>query len=538
MNHAVPWACVIVMFLLASTAVAGDIPKEAAPPPEVDPVSRLEIIYKRTDIIGKRLELGIREVIDSTLKNNFDIGIERISVPISELATTERRAEFDPVLGSLFTYRRTIEQAINVLQGAIIPQEREYDADFSLGQMLPTGGSYSFSFRNQRLRTNDIFVPLNPRYDVVIRLDVSQPLLRDFGIAINTKNIHQAENEIKIVRQNYRQQIMNALATAINTYWELIFTIMDLEVREVSLEQARQLLEENEAKFRAGTVPRTDVLQAEAGVAERTTDIILMKARIETVEDQLKRVTNIAAERGGDSWKLPVAPQTPPTVVDVPMNVEQSLELARGFRPDYRKFLYELKNRNIELSYTRNQLWPSLDLVFGGELAGIGGTPRPGSIIDPTAGRGYRSAFDNATSGDFYTVEVGLVLEIPLGNRKRRSAFRTAKLELAQTSLRFERLKQDIIVETRQAIRLLRTARAQISSTDVLRRAQWKKLQAERKRFAAGKITSFDVLVFQEQFARAQQRFIRSVIAYSQAFIELQRVQGTLLAHFNIVVTY
>lgn len=150
----------------------------------------------------------------------------------------------------------------------------------------------------------------------------------------------------------------------------------------------------------------------------------------------------------------------------------------------------------------------------------------------------YNTAFDNATSGDFHNLEAGLILEIPLGNRARRSAFRIAKLQLAQTDLQFERLKQDIIVETRLAIRRLRTARAEISSTDVLRSAQWKKLHAERQRFEAGKNTSFEVLVFQEQFARAQRRFIRSVISYNQAFIDLQRVQGTLLSHFNILVTY
>ena len=528
----------MMALLLGAPAGAGDIPKEAAPPPEVDPISRLDIIYKRTDITGESLKLSLEDVIDATLKNNFDIRIEKISIPISELATTEERAQFDPILGSLLSYRRSLEQAINVLQGAPVPEEREYDADFSLGQTLPTGGSYVFSFRNQRLRTNNIFVPLDPRYDVVIRLDISQPLLRDFGIAINTKDIRQAENEIKIAQQSYRNQIMNSLASAINTYWELIFTIMDLAVRDVSLQQAGQLLDENNAKFKAGTIPRTDVFQAESGVAERETDIILIKASIETAEDELKRVMNIAAERGNETWYLPIAPQTPPAVIDVPMNVEQSLELARGFRPDYQQFLYGLKNLNIELDYTRNQLWPSLDLVFGGELAGVGGTPRPDAIVDQAVGDGYRSAFDNATSGDYYTVGAALVLEIPLGNRARRSAFRTAKLQLAQTNLQFERLKQDIIVETRLAIRRLRTAKAQISSTDVLRRAQWKKLHAERQRFEAGKITSFEVLVFQEQFARAQRRFIRSVISYNQAFIDLQRVQGTLLSHFNILVTY
>jgi len=511
---------------------------ESSAPGDTKPLSSLNIIYKRTDIVGESLELELSEVIDFTLKNNFDVQIERITVPISELAATEGWAAFDPVFGTLFKYKQSVIQAITVLQGAAIPEEVRYDLDFTLSQALPTGASYTFSFMNERLRTNNLFVPLDPRYDVWIRLDISQPLLRDFGIDTNTTDIQKAENEIKVAEQSYRSQMINALADAINNYWELLYVIMDLHVRRVSLSQARQLLDENRAKFRAGTVPKTDVLQAEAGVANRRADIIRVQAIMENTEDKLKQTMNIAAEKGEKVWILPVSPQTPPAVVDVPVNMEESLELARAFRPDYQQFLLALDNSNIELKFRRNQLWPELDLSIAGQLAGVGGTPRPDAIIDEDVGKGYGSAFRNATSGRFFTLEAGLVLEIPLGNRARRSAFRTARLQLEQTNLQFERFKQNIVVAIRRVIRRLRTARAEINSTDVLRRAQWKKLQAERERFKVGKTTSFEVLVFQEQFAIAQRRYIRSVIDHSQAFVDLHRVQGTLLEHLNIQVTY
>jgi len=530
--------CIALLWAVAAGSAAREPATKAPIPPEVDPVASLDIIYRRTDVSGERLELGLTDVIELALRNNFDIQIERLNVPINELAAIEERAVFDPVFGTLFNYRQSVIQAVTALQGAPIPEERKYDLDFSLGQALPTGGSYTFLFENERLRTNNIFVPLDPRYDVWIRLDISQPLLRDFGIDVNTTSIRQAENEIKIAEESYRGQMIDAIANAINTYWELVYTIMDLQVREVSLSQAMQLLEENRAKFKAGTLPRTDVLQAEAGVANRRTNILLIRAIIENTEDQLKQALNIEAERGPEAWDLPIAPQTPPAVVDIDVTPEHSLELARHFRPDYQQFLLAVDNDEIELRYRRNQLWPDLNLRVSGQLAGVGGTPRPDAIIDENVGRGYRAAFDNATSGKYYSLEAGVMLEIPLGNRARKSAFRAAKLELRQRKLEFERFKQEILVEVRRAIRQLRTARAEIRSTDILRKAQWKKLQAERRRYEVGKTTSFEVLIFQEQFAVAQRQYVRSVIGYNQAFVNLQRAQGTLLKHLNIQVTY
>jgi len=525
----------LLCMLISITAGAAE-PEGSATEPE--PLSSLDISYARTDIEGESIPVDLDTIITSTLENNFDIRIEHLNVPMRKLGTEQQKADFDPIFSTGAAYERSLTQAATDLEGAAVPEVRQTEIDFALRHKIPTGGEYGLSYESTRLRTNNTYVPLDPRYDAVLRADISQPLLRNFGIDINTATIRQAENAVKIAEQEYRRRVIDALADALNTYWELIFNIMDLRVRQVALRQGEQLRDENRARFRAGTIPRTDVLQAEASVATRMTDIVLTKAKIETVEDQLKRLMNLPASHGEEAWNLPLDPKTPPAIDDVPVDVRRSLELAREFRPDYLRFLVELKNRNIELKYRRNQMWPSLDLHLAGQLAGIGGSPRPDADADPHAVGGYGTAFDNATSGRYYSLEVGLTLEIPLGNRLRRAAYRTARLELEQTMLRFERLKQDITLEVRRAVRALQTARSEINATDIERRAQWRKLEAERRRLEAGKVTSFEVLTFQEEFALAQRRYIRSIIEYNQAFIDLQRAQGTLLEHLRIVLDY
>jgi len=87
-------------------------------------------------------------------------------------------------------------------------------------------------------------------------------------------------------------------------------------------------------------------------------------------------------------------------------------------------------------------------------------------------------------------------------------------------------------------LRRLSTARQELDAADTLRIAEWKRLEAERRRLEAGKTTSSDVLSFQEAFAVAQRRYIRSLIDYNQAMVALHRSRGTLLDYVNVQVVY
>ena len=514
----------LLLFCMAAVpAGAGEEGAATVPPAEVlAPLSQLDIRFERRDIQGDSIELTLPDAIRFTLENNPDIRIEKLGVPITEQDIARERAAFDPVIESKLSTGKSITQSSSLLDGAVEPERTNTAATVGLKEKMATGGTYGLSMTNQRQWSNSTNTTVNPEYDTALRLDVSQPLLRSFGVDANSAGIRKAENAVRMAEQVWREQIIAAVATAMNTYWEMTFTIMDLQVREVSLRQAQQLLDENGQRFKAGTVPQTDLLASEAAVAGRETDILQARAAIEAAEDQLKLLMSISSVRGDAAWALPISPKTAPQIEEVQADYALSIETAKALRPDYQRFLYDLKNRNIELKYRRNQLWPSLDLNLSGELAGLG----------PDTSE----SFGNATSTDYHSVQGAVVLQIPLGNRAPTSAFYRAKLEQAQTDLRFERLKQTIVVQLRDAIRRVKTARTEINATETLRNAEWKRLQAERQRNLAGRSTSSDVLTFQELFAQAQRRYIRALVDYNQALVDLHRYQGTLLEYVNVQV--
>jgi len=490
---------------------------------DVEPLSQLEINYHRQDVSGEALELTLPDAIRFALERNPDIQIEKLAVPIVEQGVAREQAAFDPVVESSLGTSKSRTQSASTLEGATMPERKSTEAGVSLKEKMAAGGTWGVSLTNGRQWSNNSYATLNPEYDAALRLDISQPLLKSFGREANAAGIQKAENSVRIAELMYRRRIMEAVSETMNDYWELMFTIMDLQVRQVALKQAEQLLEENRARFQAGTVPQTDLLASEAGVAQRQADILRARASIGAVEDRLKLLLNASAIRE-NGWDLPISPQTAPRIEEMRDDFTRCLEAARAFRPDYQSFLCELKNRSIELKYRRNQLWPSLDLDLSGELAGLGGD--------------LGEAHNNAASTDYYSAGGAVVLRVPLGSRAERSEFYRARLELAQTELRFERLKQTVVAELRDALRRLSTARLEMDAADALRKAEWKRLEAERRRLEAGKTTSSDVLSFQEALAVAQRRYIRSLIDYNQALVDLHRSRGTLLDYVNVQVVY
>ena len=103
-------------------------------------------------------------------------------------------------------------------------------------QQIVTGGNYELRFINTWNKsapassgpTSRI---ANPRYESALQLTFTQPLLKNFGIEVNTTFIRQAQNTEEIARQQLLQTILNTVFAVQQGYWDLVFRIEDLGVK-------------------------------------------------------------------------------------------------------------------------------------------------------------------------------------------------------------------------------------------------------------------------------------------------------------------
>jgi outer membrane protein TolC len=166
-------------------------------------------------------------------------------------------------------------------------------------------------------------------------------------------------------------------------------------------------------------------------------------------------------------------------------------------------------------NYYKNQMLPDLDLVGSAGLSGL----------DTSHG----GAFDSVASGDYYTWEIGLVLEIPIGNRAQKGQYLRAKHEAELAELRIKKLRQEITVDVRTALRAVELARESVRASGRSRVASEKRLEAEEERFRRGMATLNDVLTFQKEYADAISSEKRAIADYASSSVSLRRASGTLL---------
>ena len=469
------------------------------------------------------LSLTLQETIETVLKNNISISVQSYNSKINEQFIFEKEADFDPTVDFEFTVGEETRQSASTLADSKT-RDLDYDWDFSVSQKFVTGGDYELTMDNNKNQSSSSRTSLNPIYSSDLALTVTQPLLKDFGIDLNKREIYIAKNDQKISDHQFTEKVIATIAETENIYWDLVFSIEDLKVKETSLQRARDLEKQVKAQVDVGTLAELEILQAKSNVASREERLLNAQNLIDDNGDNLKSILNFSfdSEKG---LKEIIPADSPVFEPGAENSLEEALKTALIHRPDLLAKKMELENRNIEAKYNENQTLPTLDLVGSLGLNGLSGD-------SSTKNGSYDSALSEAFSTDFRLWQFGINLSYPLGNRAAKSKLAIKRLEVAQLLLNIKDLEKTIVVEVREAHRQIKTDIKRVQATRVGRKLAEEKLNAEEKKFKVGLSTSFNVLEFQEDLAEEQSNEIKAVIDYNKSLNRLNQVMArTLEAH-------
>ena len=469
------------------------------------------------------LSLTLQETIETVLKNNISISVQSYNSKINEQFIFEKEADFDPTVDFEFTVGEETRQSASTLADSKT-RDLDYDWDFSVSQKFVTGGDYELTMDNNKNQSSSSRTSLNPIYSSDLALTVTQPLLKDFGIDLNKREIYIAKNDQKISDHQFTEKVIATIAETENIYWDLVFSIEDLKVKETSLQRARDLEKQVKAQVDVGTLAELEILQAKSNVASREERLLNAQNLIDDNGDNLKSILNFSFDLE-EGLKEIIPADSPVFEPGAENSLEEALKTALIHRPDLLAKKMELENRNIEAKYNENQTLPTLDLVGSLGLNGLSGD-------SSTKNGSYDSALSEAFSTDFRLWQFGINLSYPLGNRAAKSKLAIKRLEVAQLLLNIKDLEKTIVVEVREAHRQIKTDIKRVQATRVARKLAEEKLNAEEKKFKVGLSTSFNVLEFQEDLAEEQSNEIKAVIDYNKSLNRLNQVMArTLEAH-------
>ncbi len=430
------------------------------------------------------LSLTLQETIETVLKNNISISVQSYNSKINEQFIFEKEADFDPTVDFEFTVGEETRQSASTLADSKT-RDLDYDWDFSVSQKFVTGGDYELTMDNNKNQSSSSRTSLNPIYSSDLALTVTQPLLKDFGIDLNKREIYIAKNDQKISDHQFTEKVIATIAETENIYWDLVFSIEDLKVKETSLQRARDLEKQVKAQVDVGTLAELEILQAKSNVASREERLLNAQNLIDDNGDNLKSILNFSFD-SEEGLKEIIPADSPVFEPGAENSLEEALKTALIHRPDLLAKKMELENRNIEAKYNENQTLPTLDLVGSLGLNGLSGD-------SSTKNGSYDSALSEAFSTDFRLWQFGINLSYPLGNRAAKSKLAIKRLEVAQLLLNIKDLEKTIVVEVREAHRQIKTDIKRVQATRVARKLAEEKLNAEEKKFKVGLSTSFRI---------------------------------------------
>jgi outer membrane protein TolC len=485
------------------------------------------------------LVLSLKDAIIRTLSNNISIQVESFNNMVKKESVAESLSEFDATLGLELSTGRKTQQLASAFSSPNRMENDNDNWDLSLSQKLITGANYQFDFTNNRNKTNSKTAGLNPSYRSEFQLSLTQPLLKNFGVDLNKRNVHIANNKVDISENEFKTKVIAVVSEIEKTYWDFVFSLRDLEVKQISLERAKALQRLVKSQVLVGTLAPIETLQAESEVASREEFLLTAQDAIEDNQDKLKNILNI--EFLSSEGLSPIYPSTPANIIIEDIDIKESMKMALANRPDYLGKKKDLENKDILVKYQENQIYPSVDLVGSMGLNGLSGeaiTITSGTFQGTSAyGGSYGNALTDSLSTNYYDWELGVKFSYPLGNRAAKSKLSTSRLEKAQLILGIKELEKKIILDIRDSVRQLKTDSKRIKAATVAKQLAEEALKAEETKFKVGLSTSFNVLKFQEDLAEAQSNEIKTIIDYKQSRIRFRSSTASTLKYHDVTLS-
>jgi outer membrane protein TolC len=485
------------------------------------------------------MSVSLEDCLVRALKDNLGVAIQVLGPEISAESVHAAQAKYIPTLSMSLSSRKS-ENASYSYQDAsesLIDKTRNFTF-LNAVQALPTGGSFTLDFNGYRTTTNRRGTTIDPRFSTTLSFRLTQPLLRNFGLKLARREILVAANNLGISEETLKRTLMDTVYSVESAYWNLVYSIENLEVRKQSLALAKDLLDKNQRSVEVGTLAPMEVLSARAEVATREADLIQAETQIKSNEDQLKALLRFTGDE--DRTVSAILPKDKPTYVARDVDLDEAIAMALQNRTDLEISRIGLESEKINISYAKNQVLPELNLSASYYSPGIDGTrifyigsPIDG-IVDYTVPGDIGGALKQTAKFQYPNWNIGLTLNIPLANVFSRANLAQAKLNLRQAMLEMEDQKVQAYLEVKNAVRSVQANYKRILAFTTARELAEQKLAAEEEKRRVGMSTNYVVLSYQRDLANARISELNAIISYNVSLAALEKSMGTNLKSKNI----
>ena len=463
----------------------------------------------------------LMDLIVAALNGNIELRAKHLDPAFEKLRVNEAWGAFDPnfVANSLATHDQHPQNQVQFLstgQISYLYEEdiRHYEAGFT--GLLPTGTQYTLDTVAERAvntfnrQSNSIFFP---EYTTETKLQITQPLLRNFGFGANLADVRLNTAGYAKSRQDYRAVVIKTVADVMDAYFEMVFGQENLTVKREAVALAQHLVKENGRRLDQGKMAPIDVTDARERLSETQEEEVLAENFLAHRRNTLRELTRetFVASPADDTW-----------IVDGSNLAREAPSLSRGAlllemfenNPTYLSSIQIVNQSNVRLTYAKNQRYPSVDLKGSLGWNGLSGDWGP-SFTD------YRNR-----PGPDYTA--GVNVTIPLTGRADRARVSEAKIRKAQALLNVKMTENELLSAFDSAMRDIAAAASRMGLVHESVVLAEEAFRSEERRLESGLTTSYNVSLSQKDLSQARSRELATYVDLNKALVQLYVLVGTL----------
>jgi outer membrane protein TolC len=452
-------------------------------------------VMQKDDPPGSQLQDGILDltldrVLDIALKNNLGIQIAELSRNALEPEVAKAKAKFHPTVGFEVSSSgdRTVSEDIS--------KGNNQNVVGFVRQEVPTGATVTFSsdFTRDEVRGDSSPKDYGSAMAVVFR----QPLFRGGRAFVATKQIKDAEFDLRVEEAKLKAEILKVVADAKSAYYRVILSRNVIAATKAAIERDETLIDASESLFKAGLVTKRDVFSAQISLAKDSAKLISAHGDLDLAKNDLL-----------DTLGLPI--WTVVRLVDkdinfqpVPVELQKWINTAVENRPEILEVQEKLAKSSLNLRTTKNTVLPQLDFV--------------GSYQRSQNGSDAGSAF--RLRGHQWNV--GLVFSIPIWNVSAKSELTRAEFEHLRLQRQQLQTRRQVELEVRAAVIKLRKSLERMRALRKIVEQANGKLEVSKARFALGYATNLDITDAQDDLLNAETDLLEALVDYNIGLAELE----------------
>ncbi|MEI6167439.1 MAG: TolC family protein [bacterium] len=429
--------------------------------------------------------LALDEAIQTALHHNARLAYGSLAVDRQRMGVTSARQEFDPELSPNGTLNNT-EGNSDWRSGIRAHKKFLWGTEIGLGA-----------------ETTHYPTVVDEAWRSAIKLDVRQPLFRDFGRLVNEEGITAASERLRAEERRWELQKADIIVDVVRSFETIIRLQKQIDCDKAILERTDKLRELTRIRERQGRASHVDTLRIELLYGQA-------QSRQEAHREELFSATRELAELLGFPPEKPITLAPAPLLdLDVPP-MEIAIQTSFSNRLDFAQSIDDYRSLQRQVKLARHKLEPALYMVAESQQYG------------------QDTDFSDSLTLDKNLWTVGLAGQMDLLQHRDKTAVSTSELDVEAGWAAVHIKMRTLAREIQQAVSAYRQVRAEFAIAGRNYEAAQARTELAGRLFAMGRGDNFAVSDAETAFIDAESSLLSTRARICMTGYNLLRLMGTL----------